>query len=401
MRRAIAKHQRGLATVRIGPAAPIPDLLRRLGADPARVFREAGVDVELFDDPDNLISYAARGRLLRHCVAATGCQHFTHLLCQPAGLHSLGLVGLLVKYSPDAGTALRSLVRHFHLHASGAALNLTVERDQATFSFDVYQAQIEGIDQVGDGAVTMMFNVMRALCGRAWKPVEIQFAHRKPQDVDPYRRYFQAPLLFDAEQYALVFPARWLDKSLPEADLEVRRLLQKQIDAIEVGHVDDFPAQIRSVLRTALLTSQAGADQVAALFSMHSRTLNRRLHVFGTSFRKLVDESRYEIARQMLENSAMDVESDRRIAGLCRRERLHASLPSLVRRCTSALASVDARAQVQATAARRRQLAGPHLICRQRTLQVESASQLSFPAVSLSSSARNVEAFLETPRPPP
>jgi AraC-like DNA-binding protein len=46
---------------------------------------------------------------------------------------------------------------------------------------------------------------------------------------------------------------------------------------------------------------------VAALFSMHSRTLNRRLNAFGTSFRDLVDEVRFEIARQMLEDSSMDV----------------------------------------------------------------------------------------------
>ena len=40
---------------------------------------------------------------------------------------------------------------------------------------------------------------------------------------------------------------------------------------------------------------------------MHRRTLNRRLAGFGTTFRELVDESRYEAARQMLESSAMEV----------------------------------------------------------------------------------------------
>lgn len=40
---------------------------------------------------------------------------------------------------------------------------------------------------------------------------------------------------------------------------------------------------------------------------MHSRTLNRRLHASGTNFRTLVDEARFETARQMLEDSAMDV----------------------------------------------------------------------------------------------
>jgi AraC-like DNA-binding protein len=40
---------------------------------------------------------------------------------------------------------------------------------------------------------------------------------------------------------------------------------------------------------------------------MHSRTLNRRLNAFGTSFQALVDAGRFEIARQMLADSAMEV----------------------------------------------------------------------------------------------
>lgn len=67
------------------------------------------------------------------------------------------------------------------------------------------------------------------------------------------------------------------------------------------------------MLRTALVTNRAKADEVAALFSIHSRTLNRRLNAFGTGFQELVDEGRFEIARQMLEDSAMEVS---RIAAL-------------------------------------------------------------------------------------
>jgi AraC-like DNA-binding protein len=40
---------------------------------------------------------------------------------------------------------------------------------------------------------------------------------------------------------------------------------------------------------------------------MHSRTLSRRLSAFSTNFQALVDEGRFEIARQMLEDSAMEV----------------------------------------------------------------------------------------------
>jgi AraC-like DNA-binding protein len=40
---------------------------------------------------------------------------------------------------------------------------------------------------------------------------------------------------------------------------------------------------------------------------MHSRTLHRHLAESGTNFRALVDESRYEIARQMLDDTDRDV----------------------------------------------------------------------------------------------
>jgi AraC-like DNA-binding protein len=40
---------------------------------------------------------------------------------------------------------------------------------------------------------------------------------------------------------------------------------------------------------------------------MHRRTLNRRLNELGTNFQKVADEIRFEIARQLLEDSAMEI----------------------------------------------------------------------------------------------
>jgi AraC-like DNA-binding protein len=294
-------------TVRIGVAVAIPAVLRSLGADPAEVVGEAGLDLKLLADPDNLISYATRSRLFAQCVAKTGCKHFGLLVGQQGQLPSLGLVGFLAQSSPDVGTALRSLVRYVYFHAHGGAPTLAVHGDSATFGYDTYQPNVEAIDQTGDGAIAMEFNIMRSLCGPGWKPIEVLFAHRKPADVGPFRRFFRAPLRFDAEQYALVFSATWLTHRVFGAQPELRRLLQKQIDALDARHRGDFPEQVRSVLRSALLTGHGTADQVAALFSMHSRTLRRRLNDFGTSFQALADEGRFAVARQMLEDSAMGV----------------------------------------------------------------------------------------------
>jgi len=94
---------------------------------------------------------------------------------------------------------------------------------------------------------------------------------------------------------------------VPGTDPDLLHLLQQQIEALEVEYGDDLPGQVRRVLRTALLTDQARSDQIAMLFSVHSRTLSRRLKACGTSFQELLDEGRFEIARQMLEDTRMEV----------------------------------------------------------------------------------------------
>jgi AraC-like DNA-binding protein len=295
------------ATVRVGTIAGLPPVLRALGADPAVLMAEVGLDPGALDDPDNEISFALRGRLLAHCAARCNCPHLGLLVGQRAGLQSLGLVGLLVRYSPDVGQALRNLVRNLHLHARGGVIQLEVHGSVAVLSFDTYQPGAEALEQVGDGAVAVMFNILLALCGPQWKPAELRFARSPPDDTAPYRRFFAAPLRFNRSENAVAFPSYWLKQPLPTSDEQLSRLLQQQLDARAASHGEPFPGQVRRVLRTALLSDLGSAGQIAGLLAMHSRTLHRRLAAFGTNFRRLVEESRFDIAGHMLEHSTLTV----------------------------------------------------------------------------------------------
>ena len=294
-------------TVRVGSLQAVPVVLRSLGFDPASVLAEVGFDLHWLDDPDHPMSYAARCNLLAHCAARTGCPHFGLLVGQQSGLDFMGLVGLLVKSSPDVGTALHSLVRYFHLHARGALTTLRTQNDVAVFRYDIYEVGIPNTVQTGDAAVAAMLNILRALCGPTWTPSEVLLAHRAPETTEPFRRFFHAPVRFDAEQYGMVFDARWLSHPLSPTDPEQRHLLQQEINRLETQSTHNLPEQLRRVLRTALATRYTGADQIADIFSMHPRTLSRRLAECGVSFQELLDEGRFEIARQLLRDSAMEV----------------------------------------------------------------------------------------------
>lgn len=295
-------------TVRIGTVAALPSVLRDLGVAPTEVLTEAGLDLKLFDDSDNVISYACRGHLIDVCVAKTGCHHFGLLLGQQGGLSSLGLIGYLVQHSPDVESALRNLRCYFHLHVQGAEVILMQEDRLAFLGYSVHQTGVEATAQINDGANALAFNIMRKLCGRNWAPTEVCFSHRKPIDLEPFNKFFRAPLRFDCKQNGLHYHVKWLQQPVQQADPELRRLLLKQINKLESEYRDDFPDQVRRVLSTALLTGHAKEDEIAALFSMHSRTLHRRLKACNTSFRQIVEETRFETARQMLKDSEIGLE---------------------------------------------------------------------------------------------
>jgi AraC-like DNA-binding protein len=307
MRNLKRRQQSRSATLRVGGISEIIAVLKNFGIEPEELLTDAGIDPNSLNDPGNLITYAARDRLLKNCVARTGCQHFGLQVGGRMDLLSLGLVGLLMKTSLTVGTALRGLVSFFHLHAQGAIVALRIEDDLAYLTYNVTEQGLYAADQTGDGAVAMMLNIMRTLCGPEFRPVEAMFAHRTPVDIAPFRKLFKAPLNFNAETYSLVFSSDWLGARPPAADADINHLLEAQVNSQAMTCSPEFPEQVRRVLYSALLTGHPSEEQIARLFSMSARTFSRRLRDYDCGYQKLVEEVRCNIAQQLLISTLLSV----------------------------------------------------------------------------------------------
>ncbi len=194
-----------------------------------------------------------------------------------------------MQQSPDVLTALRSFVRYSHLHVRGAVVYLDDEPGSAFLGYSILEPGTGACEQLADAAVTAAYNILRALCGDKWRPTKVCFAHRRPGNIRPFKHYFDAPLFFDDGRNGVEFSAAWLKEPLVNADPALHDLLQHQISLLESDHPEDFAEQVRRVLRSAVLTHRASAEHVASLFSIHQRTLNRRLRAFDTCFREPIE----------------------------------------------------------------------------------------------------------------
>ncbi|MBL8419646.1 MAG: AraC family transcriptional regulator [Dechloromonas sp.] len=295
--------------IRVAPLGAIPDLLREFGVSPGPLLKTFGLSEELFHHPENTMPYQLMGRVVNACARATGCPHFGLLLGQRGNASSMGATGFLMRNAPDVVTALNEAIINVDLHDRGARPFIEVGDEITVLGYSIYQSGIEGEDQITDGSLAVMWNIMRALCGPEWFPVEIRFRHDTPADVGAYRHFFQAPLRFNAVHNALVFKTSWLTKPVRLADPLLRQHFQQHIQEMRHYSNQDFRDKVYQSVMLLLGTQRCTINGLAQHFSMHKRTMSRRLNEAGTGFRELHSEARHNTARQLLSDTKSSIEA--------------------------------------------------------------------------------------------
>ena len=290
----------GVGMFRVSILTNVPPVLREFGHDPDRVLAEIGMDTAMLADPDALIPFRMVGTLVQHCVTRTGCDHFGLLIGERGDAATTGAVGLLLCNAPDVGTALSSMVKYLHHHDRGAVVTLEVVGSRANLGYHIYEADVPAADQIHAAAIAVGLRIMQDLCGPNWHPTEVRLPFRRPADTEAYRRVFKAPLRFDAEQAALVFPARWLTHELPGADPDLQREIKSLLGASGQADLAD---QVRRAVRATLVSGKISEEDLARALNVSRRTLIRHLEAGGTSFSALIQGVRLEVACQLLRDT--------------------------------------------------------------------------------------------------
>jgi AraC-like DNA-binding protein len=292
-----AKDQR----VPLTAIASAPRVLSEFGVVAEQVAQRAGLNPRCFDDPLQTISFEQMGRYLADCTLATNDDGFSFRVGLAEGPAALATLGFLVMNIASVRGALGTLQKYVH-HFAGEMV-LTQEQGLALLAYAFRYPRIQGAGFIVDGAMGLAIALLRALCGPSWSPSEVRFTRPLPSKPADWQRAVQAPVYFGAEQNLIVFSARWLDQPIERADPDLRRLLLDKVVELEARAAVDFPTRVAAVIRSSLLAGDASQTNVAGRLAISSATLKRRLASSGCSFSVLVDQTRMEMASQLLSNS--------------------------------------------------------------------------------------------------
>ena len=281
--------------------------LEELGVSVSKVLRKEGLPRDLFQRTRVLVSTAELFALWRA---------IDHVSSDPLIGIKLGIETKTERFHPMAIAALSTdnLVaasRHMaRFKKLTAPEEIVVELDEAEF-----KVSFRWLLAVEDEPVSLIdycFSWVRSLArhgsGTPLNPLRVEYVQRR-LNMRQLERSLGCTVLIGAPQNAIVFRAVDATKPFATRNAELLDLLAPQFEEQlrQYKEEDSFLELVRRTIQDKLPGHRPSINAISRSLHMGPRTLQRRLQDSGSSYQRLLDEARHQMARYYLGNSALEL----------------------------------------------------------------------------------------------
>jgi AraC-like DNA-binding protein len=283
-------------------ASALAETVQTYGVDPHALFAKAGLDPDAMQKPGARYPFRSMIRLWSAARDATGdpcIGLFAAQKIRPPALHALGLAWLA---SPTLLDGLRRIERYVQIVNSLAQFKLTIDGPQAKLARVPAETRLHATDEAIDAGLAVIIKMCRAISDPHFAPLAVTLCHADTGHVEQYISFFRCPVRFSADEDALYFDLETLKKPAPAGNRELAyhndRAAERYLATLNPERVRD---KVKEILLTLLPSGDATQAAVASNLNKSVSTLQRQLKAEGVSYRQLLDQTRRELAQQLLE----------------------------------------------------------------------------------------------------
>lgn len=219
------------------------------------------------------------------------------------------IFGDLFLYAPTVGDALQSLARYFPAGQTGTRVELVHGNGTSQLIYDICDPAVG--DRLQDAAYTLgkVCRSLRRVVGESWVLEQVTLAASVPGSQGPYRNFFQAPVVFGAQNTSLCFSSRLLSQPILSADAQRYADFCQHLERLMPGGNEPDPLgdALRAWMAHSVEQGRATLENAAADFGVTPRTMQRRLKEQGVSFQAVLAHVRMEAAQHLLTESRLPV----------------------------------------------------------------------------------------------
>lgn len=280
--------------------------LRALGTDPDPILQFVGIDALALQDPDGQVPAGMGSRFLNRAVEVTRDPHLGLHLAEEVDPGSFDVHFYAMVSSATLGEAFERLCRY---------QRLIHETNRVTLESNGGRSILRHMTPGGGAAARQSVEFIIAAWVRAgrvavgidWSPMEVRFVHPAPSETGEHSRFFRCPVQFGVGENSLVISRSLMDTPCVRADASLLAVLDRYASDRLGPNTATFAGQVRAALSENIQKGGLGAEQVARRFKMSVRTFNRMLAAEGTTYRKLSDQLRHELAARYLRDRRVSI----------------------------------------------------------------------------------------------
>jgi len=225
-------------------------------------------------------------------------------------IHHLGVLGYLAAACETLDQALRRFQRFQPLLHNLAPTFVRSHGEALELSWDpAYGRSTQHSDEVLVAALLQLTGALTG--GDALRPLLVSFTAPTPEpaNVAVYQALLGGPVHFGAHSLVVRLPAQVAARRIDGGDPHLRQLLDQQADALlqALPQPDPFLAELQRQVVGALQLGEPSLIGVARTLGVPERTLYRRLAARGLSYKTLLGELRFQLARRYLADAGLSL----------------------------------------------------------------------------------------------
>ena len=210
--------------------------------------------------------------------------------------YNRGIVGLVFSASQNLQQAIENKIRYTKILADHVNVEFQINSKLFSITYSILEGYFDRSEV--ERVLAGFLNWVRIFINARINPLYMTVQYSEPGEISEYRKNFQCRVLFDQLNNSITFPVEILSTVNRQYNEYLYQVLTAHAENIleKIDVKPSFHDEIRSMIAGRLTHGSFSFDEIAATLKQSKRTLARRLSSESTSYQKILDEVRKEMA---------------------------------------------------------------------------------------------------------
>lgn len=284
----------------------------QIGADSGALLAMSGKGLEDLCQEDCIVDNTTYNSIIERAIVDTQDPVFGLHVGENLNLAAAGLIAQITQSSQTIKQALEYCCEFANLGCSVLPMSLIEEKGYYKIIINPdetwsNESQI-AFKHTADGVLAFSIREFQSLTQMKYSPLKVNL----PWDENyakEYERVFSSKVEFNSDELSIELSKQHVEEKILTSDYDLLRILvahaQEKSEALkrEKGFVGLVKQSVLNMVKPEFPT----IDQVASHLNLSSRTLQRKLHEEGSSFKELINQLKEEMAVSYLKDEKLNI----------------------------------------------------------------------------------------------